>query len=52
VSCEERSVKRRFMLYLECETLIVCMLKAVARRRLVETENPMRVQQCSGEWCK
>jgi hypothetical protein len=34
--CEEKICVQ----YLESKTLIVCMLRPVARRRLVETDNP------------
>jgi hypothetical protein len=38
--------------YLEYKTVIVCASTSVARRRLVETENPSACATARCNWCK
>jgi hypothetical protein len=38
--------------HLECKTVIVCALRSVARRRLVERENPSACATVDCKLCK
>jgi hypothetical protein len=46
--CEEKI----FMEYSECKTVTVCVSTSVARKRLVETENPSACATVNWKVCK
>jgi hypothetical protein len=38
--------------YLKCQTVIIPVLRSVARRRVVETENPSACETVNWKLCK